>query len=106
MTPFLSKTLPTIHLWLGILLAAWTVTFLVRIVMTWYPPKNLQEGFWRFIALPTEIFLSSTRKLVPPIGGVDVTPVIWVGLISLVRELLVGQQGLLSQILLKNHPII
>jgi YggT family protein len=38
--------------------------------------------------------------VIAPIGGVDVTPVIWVGLISLVRELLVGQQGLLSQILM------
>jgi YggT family protein len=28
---------------------------------------------------------------------VDVTPVVWVGLLSLVRELLVGQQGLLTQ---------
>jgi YggT family protein len=30
---------------------------------------------------------------------VDVTPVIWVGLVSLARELLVGQQGLLTQVL-------
>jgi YggT family protein len=30
---------------------------------------------------------------------VDVTPVIWVGLVSLGRELLVGQQGLLTQVL-------
>jgi len=45
--------------------------------------------------------LALTRRVVAPIGGVDVTPVIWVGLISLVRELLVGQQGLLSQILLR-----
>jgi YggT family protein len=27
---------------------------------------------------------------------VDVAPVVWVGLLSLVRELLVGQQGLLT----------
>jgi YggT family protein len=30
-----------------------------------------------------------------------VTPVIWVGLISLVREILVGQQGLITQVMLK-----
>ncbi|MDP6309726.1 MAG: YggT family protein, partial [Prochlorococcaceae cyanobacterium ETNP14_MAG_4] len=44
--------------------------------------------------------------VVAPIGGVDVTPVIWVGLISLLRELLVGQQGLISQILLRSQAII
>jgi len=43
--------------------------------------------------------LAPTRKLIQPIGGVDVTPVIWVGLVSLMRELLVGQQGLISQLL-------
>ncbi|MFM7636065.1 MAG: YggT family protein, partial [Cyanobacteriota bacterium] len=41
-----------------------------------------------------------TRRLIQPIGGLDVTPVVWVGLISLVRELLVGQQGLLTQLML------
>ena len=46
-----------------------------------------------------------TRKLIAPIGGVDITPVIWVGLISLVRELLVGQQGILSQILIRSQVI-
>jgi YggT family protein len=36
---------------------------------------------------------------------VDVTPVIWVGLLSLLRELLVGQQGLLSLVLLRAQSL-
>jgi YggT family protein len=36
---------------------------------------------------------------------VDVTPVVWVGLISLLRELLVGQQGLLTQVLLRSQAL-
>ena len=47
-------------------------------------------------------FLSTTKFWFG--GGVDITPVIWVGLISLLRELLVGQQGVLSQIL-RNSQI-
>jgi YggT family protein len=31
--------------------------------------------------------------------------VIWVGVISLVRELLVGQQGLVSQLLMRSAAI-
>ena len=73
--------------------------------MTWYPKVNLTKGFWPLIAWPTEPFLALTRRIVPPIGGVDVTPVIWVGLISLFRELVVGQQGVLSQILLRVQDI-
>lgn len=98
MTPLLQQALPTVHLVLGLLLAAWTLAFLLRIVLTWYPQIDLRQGAWLFIALPTEPLLAFSRRLVAPIGGVDVTPVIWVGLISLVRELLVGQQGLLSQL--------
>ena len=105
MTPLLLQLLPAIHLALGLLLAALTLAFLLRIVLTWYPQVDLNRGFWPLIAWPTEPFLAATRKVVSPIGGVDVTPVIWVGLLSLVRELLVGQQGLLSQVLIRAETL-
>ena len=66
----------------------------------------MTKGAWPLIAWPTEPVLVLTRKVVAPIGGVDVTPVIWVGLISLFRELLVGQQGVLSQILLRSAQAV
>ena len=94
-----------VHLALGLLLAAWTLAFLLRIVLTWYPQIDQTQGAWRVVAIPTEPLLSLTRRVVAPIGGVDVTPVIWVGLISLFRELLVGQQGVLSQILMRSQAI-
>ncbi|MFM8543633.1 MAG: YggT family protein [Vulcanococcus sp.] len=97
----LRLVLPPLHLLLGLLLAAWTLLFLFRIVLTWYPQVDLSQGAMRFVAIPTEPLLAPTRRLIAPIGGVDVTPVIWVGLISLVREILVGQQGLVTQVMLK-----
>ena len=89
------------HLLLGLLLSGWTLLFLFRIVLTWYPQLDLSRGALRLVGWPTEPLLGLTRKLVAPIGGVDVTPVIWVGLISLVRELLVGQQGLVTQVMIR-----
>ena len=105
MTPSLLQVLPVVHLVLGLLLAALTLAFLLRIVLTWYPQVDLEQGAWPLIAWPTEPVLSLTRRVVAPIGGVDVTPVIWVGLLSLLRELLVGQQGLLSQVLMRTQAI-
>jgi YggT family protein len=87
-----------LQLVLGLLLSLWTLLFLFRIVLTWYPKVDLSVGAWRLVGLPTETLLGLTRRLIQPIGGVDVTPVVWVGLISLVRELLVGQQGLITQL--------
>ena len=104
-TPSLLQVLPVVHLVLGLLLAALTLAFLLRIVLTWSPHGDRKQGAWPFIAWPTEPVLSLTRRVVAPIGGVDVTPVIWVGLLSLLRELLLGQQGLLSQVLMRSQAI-
>ena len=81
---------------LGIALSYLTVVFLIRLILTWYPKIDLSKGFWLLISIPSSSVLNLTRKLIPPIGGVDVGPVIWIGVISFLREILVGQQGLLK----------
>lgn len=80
---------------IGPLLSIYTLLFLFRIILTWYPEAELNKFPFAIVAWPTEPFLIPVRKLVPPIGGVDISPVIWVGLVSFLREILVGQQGLL-----------
>lgn len=70
--------------------------FIFRIVLTWYPQVDLNRLPFNLISWPTEPFLVPLRKLVPPIGGVDITPILGVGLFSLLRELLLGQQGVLT----------
>ncbi|URR36299.1 YggT family protein [Thermosynechococcus sp. HN-54] len=80
---------------LGIILAIFTLIFLVRIVLTWYPQINLTQGPLKVIYWLSEPVLAPTRRVVPPLGGVDISPIIWVGIVTLLRELLVGQQGLL-----------
>ena len=103
--PLLLDSVPAIHFVLGLILSIWTIAFLLRIVLTWYPEVSLNKGFWLLVSWPTEAFLAATRKIIAPIGGVDVTPVIWVGLVSLCRELLVGQQGLLSQLMRASQAV-
>tara|TARA_B100000214_G_scaffold308734_1_gene240163 strand:- start:94 stop:441 length:348 start_codon:yes stop_codon:yes gene_type:complete len=97
--PVLLKSLPTLHFLISFFLGALTLAFLLRIILTWYPKIDLRNGLWPIIFLPTEPALIATRKIFSPIGGVDVTPIIWVGLLSLFRELFLGQQGLLTQII-------
>lgn len=87
----------TILSWtLGPLLGLMILLFIFRIVLTWYPQIDLNRLPFSLVAWPTEPFLAITRKVVPPLGGVDITPIIWVGILSLLRELLLGQQGLLA----------
>ena len=96
MISLLKNYLPILDITLGILLSFLTLVFLIRLILTWYPKVDLNKGFWLLIAIPTNSILDFTRKLIPPIGGVDVGPVIWIGIISFLREILVGQQGLIK----------
>ena len=81
---------------LGVLLLLMTVLFIFRIVLTWYPQVNLTKFPFVLAYLPTEPFLAPTRKIIPPLGGVDISPIIWVGIFSLLREVLLGQQGIIT----------
>ncbi len=81
---------------LGIFLALMTLLFILRIILTWYPQIDLNKLPFNLVAWPTEPFLIPTRKIVPPLGGVDITPIIWVGIFALIREILLGQQGLIT----------
>jgi len=81
---------------LGLFLAGMTLLFIFRIVLTWYPQADLTRFPFNLVVVPTEPFLVPLRKIVPPLGGVDITPILWVGIFSLLREILLGQQGLLT----------
>ena len=97
----INNFLPILDLLLGIILSFLTLVFLLRLIMTWYPKINGENGFWIIVTLPTNQILNITKKIIPPIGGVDVSPVIWIGIISFIREILVGQQGLIKLAILK-----
>ncbi|ACK68355.1 protein of unknown function YGGT [Rippkaea orientalis PCC 8801] len=84
---------------LGLGLGLMTFLFIFRIVLTWYPQVELNNLPWKLIALPTEPLLIPVRKVIPPLGGVDISPIIWVGICSLLRELLLGQQGIITMAL-------
>lgn len=83
---------------LAIGLGIMTFFFIFRIVLTWYPQLDLKKFPFNIVAIPTEPFLVITRKIVPPLGGVDISPIIWVGICSLLREILIGQQGILRML--------
>jgi len=96
------NSLQILDLSLGFSLSYLTIVFLIRLILTWYPKIDLSKGLWLFISIPSSPILNLTRKLIPPIGGVDVSPVIWIGIISFLREILVGQQGLIKLALHTN----
>lgn len=77
-----------------VILNVFNFAMVVRIILSWYPQTRLSEQPWIFVAVPTEPLLSAMRKVVKPIGGVDISPIVWFAIGSFLHEILVGQQGL------------
>ncbi|MCX5964906.1 MAG: YggT family protein [Cyanobacteria bacterium] len=88
----------------SIVMGVMTFLFIFRIVLTWYPQADLTKFPFNLVAGPTEPLLVVTRKIIQPIGGVDITPIVWVGLFSLAREILLGQQGLITMAM-RSNPV-
>jgi YggT family protein len=91
-------TLTTTSLIVSLGLGLMSLLLIFRIVLTWYPQINLNQFPVCLVAWPTEPLLAPLRKVIPPMGGVDITPIVWFGIFSLLREFLVGQQGILKML--------
>jgi YggT family protein len=78
------------------LLAVAQLLMIVRIVLSWYPQVNSKNLPWSVAVLPTEWVLGPTRRLIPPVGGVDIAPIVWFAFLSFTNEILVGPQGILN----------
>jgi YggT family protein len=94
-----ANNIQLINIGVSIFLVIMTFLFIFRIVLTWYPQVESQKFPFSLVIAPTEPFLAPARKIIPPIGGVDITPIVWVAILSLIREILVGQQGLITMLI-------
>eukprot|EP00752_Nemacystus_decipiens_P009475 g8471.t1 len=72
------------------------VAFVARIILSWYPKLDLNSAPQNLVAWPTEPILRPTRAVIPPAFGVDISPIVWVMICSLIHEILLGQQGILN----------
>ncbi|KAK9823207.1 hypothetical protein WJX72_001096 [[Myrmecia] bisecta] len=69
---------------------------IVRIVLSWYPQLDGKQLPWSIAVFPTEPILGPTRKVIQPVGGVDISPIVWVAVLSFLNEILLGPQGILN----------
>ncbi len=61
-----------------------------------YPQIDGKKLPWSIAVAPTEPVLKPTRQVIQPVGGVDVSPIVWVAFLSFVNEILLGPQGILN----------
>lgn len=61
---------------------------IVRALLTWIPSVDYGHPVLRAIVRVTDPLLLPIRRVVPPLGGIDVTPIVALILIQVARYLL------------------
>lgn len=74
----------------------------IYVLMSWVPPVR-DSGFGRIITRIVEPYLSIFRKIIPPIGGIDLSPIVAILLYNVLTRF--ALQGIQTFILLISNYI-
>jgi YggT family protein len=66
----------------------YVIVLVVRIVFTWLPTQARGNQFHEFLEAVTEPVMRPFRRLVPPLGGVDFSPILLFLLLAAARHVL------------------
>ncbi len=72
---------------LNLLLLALEIAILIRVLMSWIPNLNPDNPIVQIIRSITDPILEPARRLIPPIGGLDISPLVVLLLLNLLRSL-------------------
>lgn len=49
---------------------------IVRVFLTWIPSINWYNQPWASLALISDLLLNPFKRVIPPIGGLDISPIV------------------------------
>jgi len=71
---------------LGAALQIYSILIFIRVIYSWLPPRHRAGEFYAFLYSATEPVLRQARRIVPPIGGIDLSPIIVLVLLSVLAR--------------------
>jgi YggT family protein len=71
------------------LIDVYAMVILARVVLSWLPVDH-EQSWVQFIVDVTEPAIGPIRRLLPPFGGLDFSPLVALLLLQLLRNLVVG----------------
>ncbi len=66
-----------------------TWAIIIRVLLTWIPGLSPYNPVVRALASITDPILEPARRIIPPIGMIDISPIVVLFALQLVREFLV-----------------
>lgn len=68
----------------------YTFLLIARVLFSWLPPRHRQSEVYRFLFAATEPVLGPLRRVLPPAGGMDFSPLVALVILEVVRRALLG----------------
>ena len=81
--------LETIATFVSILGTVLSFAIIIRALISWVMPVD-GSGFTRVLVDITEPILAPIRRMLPPVGGIDFSPLVILILIQVIKKLLAG----------------
>ncbi|MEY3867388.1 MAG: YggT family protein [Microcoleaceae cyanobacterium] len=71
----------------------YTLILTVRILLSWFPNINWYDPPFSILSQLTDPYLNLFRSIIPPLGGLDLSPIIAFFVLQIVSQLLVSALG-------------
>lgn len=90
----MSSTSPALLLvnTLATFIQIYSVLIIIRILLTWFPTIDWYNQPFAALSQITDPYLNIFRSVIPPLGGIDISPILAILLLNLAGSL-VGQLG-------------
>jgi YggT family protein len=73
-----------------LLFQAFYVLLIIRVVLSWLPGIGPDHPAVDFVNRATSPLLTPIRRVMPPMGGLDLSPLVAILLLTLVQSLVIG----------------
>ncbi len=77
----------------NILIEALTWLILIRVLLTWIPNLDPDNPIVRLLRQATDPILEPARRIIPPIGGLDISPIVVILVLQGLQMLLQRMAG-------------
>ena len=69
------------------------ILIILRIFMSWIPSIDWEQKTIKFVREITDAYLEVFRRFVPPLGGLDFSPIIAIIVLQILQVLITGAIG-------------
>lgn len=71
----------------------YSVLIIIRVLLTWFPNIDWYNQPFAALSQITDPYLNLFRSIIPPLGGIDISPILAILLLNLAGSLVGGLSG-------------